>query len=544
MINNELLQQAIDLAQKGDHERASSLFVQVIKADPKSELAWLWLGRCRTIPREKRSCFNKVLSINPNNEEAQRELAALESLEVQIPPSSSDQPLPPVSIELNQTDTPAANKKVPSTRRAWTRRIIYLLIGIMAGIYLGWYIAGILANVGFFDKIDAAIALKTIRVPEFSPQQESPAQIESTPTVALTEPYDKRLSQAWSLIVQANNLGYSEKYVDAIPAWTQALEIVPEYTDGYYKRGAAYFYLTDSQRAKSEYDYYLQMAIKDLDQAINLDPNVADYYIMRGRAYSSLAYQQSLRVDFQRLEQVALENFLYSEKLPHQEYWNNMEINLYRRRVDAGDCENVISELSELLKSQTNPVPGLQSVLSNAYYCTGNLEKALEYKDEAIKLAPSSVCLCERATILYGLGKFDEAMNAIEESLSHQPYYGGDRYYFRALIYADRGNMEQAQKDLDFGITQTWSRGGLLSYVEGKIALAQNKKEDALYYFQEAEATYFNEGPMLDQIRQDLIALGGSPRDIQNPRFDLTPLPSISTVTPKPIVTPTLTAIP
>lgn len=543
MINNELLQQGIELAQKGNLNHASTLFAQVIKADPNSEQGWLWLGRCRIVPKEKRACFDKVLSINPHNEEAQAELAVLEVLpETFTASSATAEQLEP--IPTNPSSVATTNTISSPPRRNWVRRGIYLLAGIMIGIYFGRYLAGILANAGFFDKIDAAITLRTIQLPDFKGSPNLSTPMTPTPKPSLAESYDERLSQAWPLITQANNLAYAQKYTDVIPAWNQALEIVPEYVDGYYKRGAAYFYLTQSQRAKSEYDYYLQMAIKDFDQAINLNPNVADYYIMRGRAYSSLAYQQSLRLDFQRLEQVALENFLYSETLPHQEVWNNMESSMYRMMVEAGDCENAVSKLNAILSSQTDPSPGLESVLSDAYYCTGNLEKALQHKEEVIKLAPSSVCLCERAIILYGLGRFDEAMDAIEKSISHQPYYGGDRYYFRALIYADRGNIEQAQKDLDFGITQTWTRGGLLSYVQGKIALAQNKKEEALIDFQEAEATYLNEGPMLQQIRQDLIALGGAPRDIQGAPFDITPLPLNSTPFPEIVVTPTLTSAP
>ena len=31
------------------------------------------------------------------------------------------------------------------------------------------------------------------------------------------------------------------------------------------------------------------------------------------------------------------------------------------------------------------------------------------------------------------------------------PYYGGGRYFLRALIYIAVGEMEKAQQDLDFG---------------------------------------------------------------------------------------------
>ena len=523
MTNNELLQQGIDLAKSGNIAQASILFAKIVTIDPKSELGWLWLGRCQTIFGEKIDCFNKVLSINPHNEEAEGELAALKSLKVNSISPFLDQPAQN-STAAGQQAIPTTDGATPPQKKNWVRRGIYLLVGILVGIYIGRYIGNSLAANGFFDRIDNFIALRTITVPEFTGSSETPVQTEPTPTALPAASYDKRLEQAWPLIMQANDLFNSQKYGDTVPVWNQALEIVPEYVDGYYRRGASYFYLTQSQRAKSEYDFYLQLAIKDFDKAIELDPDVADYYIMRGSAYNSLAYQQAARDDFQRLEQVAIENYQYSEKLPHQEVWNNLQTKLYLTMVKAGDCEKVIQNVSKLINNQTSPAPGLHSVLADAYYCTSNLDKALEEEDEAIKLAPSSICLCERAYILYGLGRFDEAMETIEKSLSHQPYYGGDRYYFRALIYANRGSTEQAQKDLDFGMTQTWSRGGLLSYVQGKIALAQNRNEDALFYFQDAEATYLDEGPMLDQIRQDLIALGGVPRDPQKTSFDITPI--------------------
>lgn len=540
-INDELLQRGIDLVTKGDLGQASIILAQVVKADPKSEQGWLWLGRSRVAPNEKRYCFKMALSINPSSKDAQYELSGLDTPVKPVATAASIPAEPPPAIAAV---APVTDKIEHRPKKNWVRRGIYLLAGIMVGIYLGWYLAGILANMGFFDRIDNAIALRSITVPEFNTTQEIPRLIEPTPTVSLTESYDERLERAWPVITQANNLTLAQRYADAVPIWNQALAIVPEYVDGYYKRGASYFYLTRSQRAKSEYDAYLQLAIADFDTAIQLDPKVGDYYIMRGRVYDSLASQQSLRADFLTLQQVALENFLQAEKLPLSEDWNNKEINILNTMVQAGMCEDVIPKIVELLNSESTPSPGLHQVLSDAYYCVGDLEKALEQKNETIKLAPSAVCLCERALILYGLGRFDEAMDDIEKSLSSQPYYGGHRYYFRALLYADRGDLEQAQKDLDFGITQTWVRGGMLAYVQGKIALGQDRTEDAIVLFRDAEATFLNQGPMLDQIRHDLLALGGTPFTTQDTLLRTMPTPLFPTMTPTVVATPSLTVTP
>jgi len=554
MTNDELLKQGIDLIHNGHLEQASLILTNVVKQNPLSEEGWLWLGRCLTSPQEKRYCFNQVLSINPNSVDAYRELLKLEASTNPLPASSppelvlpeqvSDLATPPVfSTQMDQSVVlPNGEKSVPP-KKNWVRRMIYLLAGIVIGYYLGASIGNSLSASGFFFEIDKAIALKTINIPEYHGPPALSVQAEPT-TISLSEPFEKRLEQAWPLILQADTLLKTQKYGDAIPLWNRALEIVPEYADGYYKRGASYYYLIRSQRAKSEYDHYLQLAISDFDSAINLDSNVGDYFLMRGRAYASKASQQSQRVDFQKLEQVAVENYIYGATLPQTEAWIDEIPSLYSAMVGASNCEETILKVSELLATQTLPAPRFHGILAEAYYCKGDLENALKHINEAYKLSPSSICLCERAIILYGLGKNSEAMADIEKSLSHSPYYGGDRYYLRALLYADQGNFDQAQKDLDFGITQTWTRGGLLSYVQGKIALSQGKKEEAISYFQDAEATYHKEGPLLEQIRQDLLDLGSTPRESLAYPFFVTPVPLIppftSTVSPTPSSTPTV----
>src|SRR5688572_10545862 len=195
MSNDDLLQQGIDLAKRGNTEQASILFAKVVKANPESEQAWLWLGRCRTVPKEKRYCFNKVLSINPDHEDARRELADLEFSESR--PSHSIPttiPLPPTPVDATSLSIQSTETAVAPPKKNWVRRTIYLLVGIMVGIYVGRYIGNSLSALGFFDKIDAAIALRTIHVPEFNA---FPApEIEPTPTISLTDSYEKRLEKA------------------------------------------------------------------------------------------------------------------------------------------------------------------------------------------------------------------------------------------------------------------------------------------------------------------------------------------------------------
>ncbi len=542
MTNDNLLQHGIVLAKQGDFQHASIVLAKVVKDDPLSEQGWLWLGRCRTVPREKIYCFGKVVSINPNNAEANQELLKLkaESSSFSSPQIVQEQTFSSTS-NISQQPTAALQTDIPTTstrekvqassKKKWGHHVIYLLIGVIIGMYVSQTVVRVVDALGYFQQFDVMTAMRTINVPEFSGPSEAPAA-EPTPAFSLSDPYEKRLERAWPLIIQAENLMNSHQYNNAIPILNRVLEIVPEYADAYYLSGVSYFQLKDSQRAKSEYDYYVKLAVEKFDQAINLEPKIGDYYIMRGRAYATLGAQQYPRFDFQQLERIAVENFNYGGQLPIRGSWDDKEIVLYDTIINAGDCEEVIPSLKELLKLETEPSPRLHSILADAYYCVGDLDNALTQKNEAYRLSPSSICLCDRAIILYGLGRTDEAMADIEKSLDSSPYYSGHRYYIRALLYADQGNLEQAQRDLDFGITQTWVRGGLLSYVQGKIALAQGKKEEAISYFRDAEATYSNEGPMLEKIRQDLIDLGGTLQESEIFPFSVTSIPLISTATP------------
>src|SRR5512134_1739560 len=82
MTTEELLQAGITAAKTGEITTASNLLIQVVQTDPNSELGWLWLGLCRTVPEQREYCFRKVLAINPQNSEARRQMESLQVLTV------------------------------------------------------------------------------------------------------------------------------------------------------------------------------------------------------------------------------------------------------------------------------------------------------------------------------------------------------------------------------------------------------------------------------------------------------------------------------
>jgi len=83
------IQTGINLFKSGDKIGARKIFLNIAQHEPNNEVAWLWLAACVDKAEQKRDCFYKVLSISPNNQNAQKALAELE-----LQTSSDSRPIP------------------------------------------------------------------------------------------------------------------------------------------------------------------------------------------------------------------------------------------------------------------------------------------------------------------------------------------------------------------------------------------------------------------------------------------------------------------
>ena len=61
---------ALGALQAGQLTESQRLLVQVIQADPRYEQAWLSLASVLTDPDQKLDCLERVIAINPDNEQA------------------------------------------------------------------------------------------------------------------------------------------------------------------------------------------------------------------------------------------------------------------------------------------------------------------------------------------------------------------------------------------------------------------------------------------------------------------------------------------
>ena len=73
------LQKGIKAARRGHKEPAQKLLGQVVQADPANEQAWLWLSKVTEQPEQKAQRLERVIQLNPDNQWAAQELAALQS---------------------------------------------------------------------------------------------------------------------------------------------------------------------------------------------------------------------------------------------------------------------------------------------------------------------------------------------------------------------------------------------------------------------------------------------------------------------------------
>ncbi len=70
----QLLQMAVSTAKSGNREGARVMLRQILSEDRRNERAMLWMARIATSASERRQWLERVLDVNPDNEQAQTQL--------------------------------------------------------------------------------------------------------------------------------------------------------------------------------------------------------------------------------------------------------------------------------------------------------------------------------------------------------------------------------------------------------------------------------------------------------------------------------------
>jgi hypothetical protein len=82
------LQEAVALIEAGEDARARACLVELLKAEPKNDSAWVWMSTVVEDHKLKEKCLKEALKHNPRNKLAQRALAQLKETRKERPRSS------------------------------------------------------------------------------------------------------------------------------------------------------------------------------------------------------------------------------------------------------------------------------------------------------------------------------------------------------------------------------------------------------------------------------------------------------------------------
>lgn len=125
---NKLINQAQAALLSGDLTRARSHLAQVIQQEPLNVLAWLMLSEVVHEPERQRECLQRVLALEPQNQTAQKRLAALDQ-----PTTVTQAAQPPTPLKLRQPQPIIA----PQTPTAATMQPISIIsIGLVLLVLL------------------------------------------------------------------------------------------------------------------------------------------------------------------------------------------------------------------------------------------------------------------------------------------------------------------------------------------------------------------------------------------------------------------------
>lgn len=139
MTAEELLRAGMEAARQRNREEASRLLSQAVKANPNLEDGSLWLGLCRTDPKERAYCFRRTLAINPNNPEAKRRLSQLNGTAPASGPVRSSNTSPATPRSKAKERNPITRSKSTKDNRIilWGGLGILVCLGtfVVAGLY-------------------------------------------------------------------------------------------------------------------------------------------------------------------------------------------------------------------------------------------------------------------------------------------------------------------------------------------------------------------------------------------------------------------------
>ena len=530
-MKNPSLSQGIEAAANGDFPSARTHFMAAVKAEPGNEEAWLLLGHVLENPEQQRMCYEKVLQLNPKNE-----LARI-SLGRNNPPEE----MQPIVFATQKKESPPAKtpKKINWLRWGLVSAIgIFIILAVGLGliirhnrilnesIYGTEDFSSVLENANNSQEIDTSNLPTSMTLADGSVVYWDFGFIFMEDGTIVQAPASAEYNQAKdnAEAYMANN-----QYAEAVEAWTKVIQLAPHDNNAYYQRGLSYYYQTSGEHYLDLYISNLLYAAKDIQVAIDLVPSNTQYHLDHIDILIKLAGLYNMRVDRNILYDMAIE-----EGYQTVDMGLDLANQLFLQRriaeisIEAGHCQEGLDLLDEIAEQVPTDDPfygGIYRLRARAQACMGQLDLAIQNMDASLfNGTQTDDKLNKKALYLYEAGQNEAALQAINETLERKPSFTGYRYYVRAMLNAEAGDMDAAEQDLMTGENYTWDRTGLYGYVMAKLAFNEGDEETAIQWLQYTEASLTSDMyPLRERIIRELNELGAEPLEV-TPSADVSEL--------------------
>jgi len=199
--------------------------------------------------------------------------------------------------------------------------------------------------------------------------------------------------------------------------------------------------------------------------------------------------------------QKSLEELVQKEPRFYEAHYSLGEIALMRKQLITAE-RNFLKAYEQIPESSSTIIS-----LASIYLSFEELEKSLEFHEEALRMAPAyRAALLGKALCLGYLGKNEEAIETLNRLVELGEYHMGEAHYWLAWNYDELENLHKAWENIEkaknyfVGYSQVLSLAGIIAFKKETLEVAEENLKEALkldpsnceasYYLGKVYATY------------------------------------------------------
>ncbi|AKG20345.1 tetratricopeptide repeat protein [Calothrix sp. 336/3] len=245
-------------------------------------------------------------------------------------------------------------------------------------------------------------------------------------------------------------LAKQQNFAEAIAHFTQAITEVPNFPEGYLRRGLAYYNSGDNLRA-----------IGDYNEALKLNPQFLEAYYSRGLAKLALKNlpgtladaEAAIRINYNYAPAHQLRGIVKRKLGSLQEAIANFKqaAELYLQQKDKEGCQSCLASIKQLQSpspvTTVSPTPTKPLISPQEYFTqlldkaeNGDTHQALEDLNWALGIdSQDAQALCCRGVVYCKQGKYQQAIADFNQALRLN--------FTDVIVYRNRGRARLALGD-------------------------------------------------------------------------------------------------